>query len=454
VNTLALARLQFSFTIAFHYIYPPLSIGLSVLLIVMEGLFLATDNPLYRQMARFWGKIFGLVFSMGVATGIVMEFEFGTNWAAYSRYVGDVFGSALASEGIFAFFLESGFLSVLLFGWDRVPRWLHFLSTVLVALGAHFSAVWIVVANSWMQTPAGYHIVGGALHPRAEITDFWAMVLNPSTPVRIFHVYSGAWQAGAWLVLSVGAYYLLKRRHLEFARASFKIALVVSLMSSIAQLVSGHQSARIVARYQPEKLAAMEAHYEENAPADLHLFGWVSEPEERVKAGFAVPGLLSYLVSGNASTPLLGLRAFPPADRPPVNFVFQAYHAMVGIGLALIALSLWGALLWARGTLWGARWTLRFFVIAVVGPQAANQLGWFTAEVGRQPWIVYHLLRTSEGLSKVVGARLILGSLVMFAFIYLLLFALFVFLLDRKIRGGPEEGREAPGSPSAQERRA
>jgi cytochrome d ubiquinol oxidase subunit I len=238
-----LSRLQFALTIAFHYIYPPLSIGLGLLLVLMEAIYLRTRDPLWQQITRFWVRIFGLTFAMGVATGIVMEFEFGTNWAAYSRFVGDVFGSALAAEGIFAFFLESGFLALLLFGWDRVGPRVHFLSTVMVCLGAHFSAIWIVVANSWMQTPAGYHLVGTPPHVRAEITDFWAMVFNPSSMDRLTHTVLGAWQAGAFLVLSVAAWYLLRGRHLPFARASMKLGLVVALFASLASLVTGDLSA-------------------------------------------------------------------------------------------------------------------------------------------------------------------------------------------------------------------
>jgi len=227
----------------------------------MEGAWLVTKNPIYHQMARFWTRVFALTFAIGVATGIVMEFEFGTNWATYSRYVGDVFGSALAAEGIFAFFLESGFLAVLLFGWDKVGRKLHFFSTCMVCLGAHFSSVWIVVANSWQQTPAGYHIVGQGIHARAEITDFWAMVFNPSSMERLSHVVGGAWLAGSSLVISVSAFYLLKRKHLDFARASLKVGIAVALTTSLLQLVSGDISAIGVARNQPAKLAAYEGLY-------------------------------------------------------------------------------------------------------------------------------------------------------------------------------------------------
>jgi cytochrome bd ubiquinol oxidase subunit I len=436
MDPVVLARLQFALTIAFHYIFPPLSIGLGILLVLMEGLYLRTRNPLYQQMTRFWVRIFGLTFAVGVASGIVMEFQFGTNWAAYSRFVGDVFGSALAAEGIFAFFLESGFLAILLFGWERVSPRVHFLATVLVALGAHFSAIWIVVADSWMQTPAGFHVVAAPLGPRAEVTDFAAVVFNPSTLVRLAHTLLGAWQAAAFLVLSVSAYYLLKRRHEAFALASARIALAVALLSSAGSLVSGHASALVVARHQPAKLAAMEGHYPASAPAGLYLLGWVDERAERT-TGVAVPGLLGWMVHGDAARPVTGLRAFPPADRPPVQPVFQAYHLMVAIGLGLIALSALAALAWWRGALARWRWLLRLLLVGVLGPQLANQLGWLTAEVGRQPWIVYGVMRTRDAVSARVGPDLVLTSLALFVLVYLMLLALFLYLLDRKIQHGP-----------------
>ena len=333
MDVLLLSRIQFALTSGFHYLYPPLSIGLGLVLVIMEGLWLKNRNPLYHQMARFWTRVFALTFAIGVATGIVLEFEFGTNWATYSRYVGDVFGSALAAEGIFAFFLESGFLAVLLFGWDRVGPKVHFFATCMVCLGAHFSAIWIVVANSWMQTPAGFHIVGEGLRARAEITDFWQMVFNPSSMDRLLHVLCGAWQAGAFLVVSVSAWYLLKKRHEEFARASLRVGLVVGMAASLLQLVSGHSSAVGVAKNQPAKLAAFEGLYDTTAHAPLTLFGWVDEKAEAVKGGVAIPGLLSYLVYKDASKPIQGLREFKPEDRPPVNLSFQFYHIMVAVGL-------------------------------------------------------------------------------------------------------------------------
>ena len=439
MDAIMLARVQFALTVGFHYIFPPLSIGLGLILVVTEAFYLKTGRPMYRDLTRFWARIFGLIFAMGVATGVVMEFQFGTNWAAYSRFVGDVFGSALAAEGVFAFFLESGFLAILLFGWDRVSPKVHFFSTVMVFLGSVFSAVWIVVANSWQQTPAGHHIVESAGSLRAEITSFWEVVFNPSSLDRLGHVLVGAFQAGAFLVVSVAAYYLLRKRHEESAKFSLKVGLVVAAAASLLQLASGHASAMGVARIQPAKLAAFEGHFEASAPADQYLFGWVDEEQQRVRASLAIPGLLSLLVTGDSNKPVTGLNAFAPEDRPPVNPVFQSYHLMVGIGLALIALSLAGLLLWWRGTLFKARWLLWIYVFAVVLPQAANQLGWFSAEVGRQPWIVYGLLRTRDGVSRVVSAGQALTSLLLFVFVYTLLFALFIYLLDHKIKQGPVE---------------
>lgn len=445
MDVLDLSRLQFALTIGFHYLYPPLSIGLGIQLVLMEGLWLKTGRAVYHQMARFWTRVFALTFSMGVATGIVMEFEFGTNWAAYSRFVGDVFGSALAAEGIFAFFLESGFLALLLFGWDKVGRGVHFLATCMVCLGAHFSAVWIVVANSWMQTPAGFHVVGEGGLARAEITDFWAMVFNPSSMDRLFHTLCGAWQAGAFLVVSVSAWFLLRREHGDFARASLRVGLGVALVASVLQVVSGHHSAVGVAGQQPAKLAAFEGHYETGPRAPLYLWGWVDGDAERVRGGVAVPGMLSVLVGGSAEAPVRGLREFKVEDRPPVNAVFQSYHLMVAVGLGLMTIASAGCVGLARGWLPDRRWVLWVLVGAVVGPQVANQCGWAAAELGRQPWIVYGLMRTSEGLSPVVRENVVWTSLVLFTVVYLLLFALFLYLLNDKIQHGPEAADLVPG---------
>ncbi len=419
-----------------------MSIGLGLILVIMEGAYLKTKNPLYHRMTKFWVKVFGLIFAVGVATGIVMEFQFGTNWSTYSRFVGDIFGSALAAEGIFAFFLESSFLAVLVFGWDKVSPKMHFFSTLMVALGAHLSAVWIIIANSWQQTPVGYHIVGEGLRARAEITDFWAVVFSPSSMDRLSHTLMAAWQTGAFFVLSISAFYLLKKKHLDFAKASFKIALVVALVASLLQLVTGHSSAIGVAEYQPAKLAAFEGHYDASAPADLYLLGWVNEDEERT-VGIKLPGMLSWLLYYDTQKPVTGLKAFPPEDRPPVNFVFQAYHLMVAIGMGLIGLSFLGLLCWFRGTLFDNKLLLLLFIPGVLGPQLCNQFGWISAEVGRQPWIVYGLLRTADAYSPIVSAGEILASIILFTLVYILLGVAFFYLLNKKIQHGPEDN-EAP----------
>ncbi|MCB0588962.1 MAG: cytochrome ubiquinol oxidase subunit I, partial [Phaeodactylibacter sp.] len=406
-----LSRIQFAFTVAFHYIYPPLSIGLGLIMVIMEGQYLRTKEPVYEQMARFWTKIFALTFGIGVATGIVMEFEFGTNWATYSRYVGDVFGSALAAEGIFAFALESGFLGILLFGWNRVSPRVHFISTIGVFFGSLFSAVWIVVANSWQQTPAGFHVVGEGMEARAEITDFWAMVFNPSSVDRLLHVWIGAFLAGAFLVLSVHAFYLLKGRHVELSKKAFRIALSVATVFALAQLFTGHHSAEGVAVNQPAKLAALEGHFDSLAVADAYVFGWVDKKNQQV-TGLSVPGGLTYLLHYDLNTPVRGLNSFPEDERPTaLNAIFQFYHLMVAFGMAMIALTLFASFQWWRGKLFEKRWLLWAFVLAVLLPNIANQAGWFAAEMGRQPWVVYGLLRTSDALSAAVTANQVVFSL-------------------------------------------
>ena len=432
-----LARIQFAFTIAFHYIYPPLSIGLGLLLVVFEGLYLKTGNKMYEQITRFWIKIFALIFGIGVATGIIMEFEFGTNWATYSKYVGDIFGSALAAEGIFAFALESGFLGILLFGWNRVSSRVHFFSTLMVFLGSMFSAIWIVVANSWQQTPTGYHIVGSGMEARAEITDFWAMVFNPSSVERLIHVWIAAFLAGIFLVLSVNAWYILKKKHLEIAKPSFKIALVAGTIFSLLQLVAGHQSAEVVHKYQPAKLAALEGHYDSMAVADMFLLGYVDNKTQKV-TGIKIPGGLSFLTLGDFNKPVKGLNAFKPNERPTqINTIFQFYHIMVALGMFMIALTVYASWLSFKNKLFEKRWLMWVFVWAVLAPQIANQTGWFAAEMGRQPWVVYGLLRTSDALSKTVTANQVIFSLVMFTIVYTLLLVLFLYLLNKKIQHGP-----------------
>lgn len=466
-----LSRVQFAITIMFHYLFPPLTIGMGVVLVYLEGMYLKTREPIYETAAKFWTQLFAVTFAIGVATGIVMEFQFGTNWGVFSRYVGDVFGSALAAEGIFAFFLESGFLAVLVFGWDKVGPRFHFLATCLVALGSMFSAVWIIVANSWQQTPAGHHIVqmirdgqpwviNGVPVMRAEVVDFWSVVLNPSTLDRLIHSLIGAFIMGAFFIMSISAYYLLRRRHEEFARRSFTGALIFGTIFSLAQLASGHSNAQMVAHHQPAKLAAFEGLYQ-TGPGRLSLMGLPNEKEKRLDMEVGIPGMLSFLVHGDFTTPVMGLDKVPEAYQPPVKVPFISYHVMVGMGTAFIALTLLASFLRWRGMLFEKRWLMWVFVFAVVGPVVANELGWAAAEVGRQPWTVhprvildangqfaydaagmiqYELpegLLTKSAVSEVLKGPEVLASIVMFSMIYLLLLAVWIMVLNHKIQKGP-----------------
>jgi len=459
LDVVFLSRLQFALTIMFHYLFPPLTIGMGVVLVYLEAMFLLTREAIYETAARFWTTLYAVSFAIGVATGVVMEFQFGTNWAVYSRFVGDVFGSALAAEGIFAFFLESGFLAVLVFGWDRVTPRFHFLATIMVSLGSIFSSIWIIVANSWQQTPAGHQIVpvlrdgkpwtvDGSPLMRAEVVDFWSVVFNPSTVNRLTHTLIGAFVLGSFFVMSISSYYLLRRRHEDFARRSFSGGLLFATLASLAALFSGDLNARMVAEHQPAKLAAFERHVN-TGPADL----------------FFIPGGLSLLLHGDPKAEVIGLDRIRPEHRPPVLISSLSFRVMVGLGVFFIILTLFACWLRWRGTLFETRWLLWVFVFAVVGAFAANELGWVAAETGRQPWIVhpnvvrdesgrpildaegfvqYRLeegLLTRSAVSESVEATHVLGSLLMFTLTYALLFWVWIYVLNDKIQKGPQPVR-------------
>jgi cytochrome d ubiquinol oxidase subunit I len=411
------------------------------MLVIFEGIYLKTGKKLYKDITKFWVKIFALTFALGVATGLVQLFGFGTNWAQYSRFVGDVFGSALGAEGVFAFFLEGGFLGVMLFGWDRVGPKMHYLSTICVAAGAHFSAIWIVVANSWMQTPAGFKIAGEGLKAKAVVTDFWAMVFNPSSVDRLTHVILGCWLSGIFLVLSITAYYYLKKQHMGFARETMKIGLWSAAVVLILQLISADITARGVAFNQPSKLAAMEGIYQTQTATPLTLFGWVDTADQTVK-GVQIPGLLSFLVYRNFETPIIGFDQISADERPPIGVVFQTYHLMIMMWGLMAIVTIAGLYLWKKKKLEKAQWILWALIISVIFPQIANQTGWMTAEIGRQPWVVWKLLRTEHGVSSSITAHQVMMSIIMFIVIYTLLLVLFLFLLDRKIKHGPVEEEE------------
>ncbi len=402
LDLVTLSRVQFAVTVMFHYLFPPLTIGLGAMLVYMEWRFLRTREPEWERATRFFVRLFAVNFVLGVATGIVMEFQFGTNWATFSGFVGDVFGSILAAEGLWAFFLESGFLAILVFGWNRVTPAFHFFATLMVAIGSVFSAVWITVANSWMQTPAGFSVqpilrdgvpwvVNGEVMQRAVLTDFFAALLNPSTANRISHVLVGALVMGGVFVLSVSAWYLLRGREVEVFRRAFGVGLVTAIIGGVGALATGDANARMVAALQPGKLAAMEAlAVTPDGPAPLTLIGVPRAAEERDATGLAVPGALSLLVYREVPprTPVVGLDLLAPKDRPNAGIVFWSFRAMVGAGVALLALLVAACYAWQRGTLLAHRGVLWGCVLSVLLGVVANQAGWVTAEAGRQPWIV------------------------------------------------------------------
>ena len=440
MDALTLSRIQFGLTVGFHYIFPPLTIGLAAILVVLAWMRLKREEPVYDQLMRFWVRIFAINFAVGVATGIVMEFEFGTNWARYSRYVGDIFGAPLAAEAIFSFFLESSFLAILVFGWNRVSKRMHFVAACMVSLGSLLSAFWIVVANSWQQTPAGYKLATDANGKviRAELTDFVAAVFNPSTLPRYTHVLAGALCVAAFVVGGISAWYLLKGRHLEFARKSIAIALVAGLIATVGSALAGDWSARQVAFTQPEKFAAMEALFKTQDGAPFLIVGYPL-PD------LGVNKLLSFMVYFDWNAKVVGLDAFPKENLPPVMFTAMSFHAMVWPGVFLLFFTIYGIYLLKRGKLEGSRKFLTLFVWLFPVPFILNEIGWFTAEIGRQPWVVYQLLRTADGYSDTVPAGQVLFSILLFALIYAGLFALWFMLLKKTVMAGPEALVERKG---------
>jgi cytochrome d ubiquinol oxidase subunit I len=435
MDPVLLARFQFALTIGFHFLFPPITIGLAWLLVIVETLGWRKRDEAYARLGKFFGKILGLTFSVGVATGIVMEFQFGTNWAEYSKFVGDIFGAPLAAEGIFAFFLESGFLGLYLFGRNRVPAGVHWFSSLMVAVGATISAFWIIVANSWQQTPAGFVIRNG----RAELTSFAEAVFNPSTMVRFFHTIDAALIAGAFMMAGVSAYLLLKNKETEIAQRSLRLSIIFGLVVSLLEVMpSGHEHARQVARTQPEKFAAIEGLYTSRTGAPIVLFAYpVNKPPE-LKASVEIPGLLSWMAFGDVNAPIRGLEEFPYDEVPPLWLTFVSFHNMVILGMYFILVMAIGTVKLYRGTLWGSTRFLKILVWSIPLPLIACQLGWIAAEVGRQPWIVYRLLKTTDAVSITVGAGEILFSIILFGLVYLLLGTLYVYLLVKKIQHGPE----------------
>lgn len=453
LDPVLLGRIQFTLTAVYHFIFVPLSIGIGLIMAIFETKAFRSGSEKDAAAARFWVKLFTVTFAVGVATGITMEFSFGTNWADYSRFVGDIFGAPLAAEALLAFFLESVFLGVLLFGRGRVGKKFYLASAWLVWFGSCLSALWILIANSWMQTPAGAELAADG--SRAVITDFLAAAFNPSTLPRYGHTVTALLVMGAFVAMAIGGYYLLKKRHQDFAMKAVKIGSIVGIVATCGLLFFAHSSAVEVAEEQPTKLAMMEGMYDSEVPP-LYAFGWVDEESQEVLSPIAIPGGTSFLATGTWDTEYMGLNELAETEQYadlsvedlPVNLVFQSYHLMVMLfGLILITVVL--ALIFQRGgKLKDKRWLQRLLFVSPLFPFFAIVTGWVTAEIGRQPWVVYPStsgpegvsLLTSDAISQSVSSVEVLVTIVLFTLIYLFIFVAYVRIVAHFIKRGPDDG--------------
>ena len=435
MDAVLLARIQFAVTVGFHFIFPPITIGLAWLIFIFELLGFKKKEEMYVKLGKFFGKLLAITFAVGVATGIVMEFQFGTNWSQYSKFVGDIFGAPLAAEALFAFFLESSFIGLYLFGRNRVSKGVHLFAALMIAVGSTISAFWIIVANSWQQTPAGFIINNG----RAELVDFWLAIFNPSTIVRFSHTFIATLITGAFFVAGISAYLILKKKEVETMKKSLKIAIIFGFIVSLLELApSGHEHAKQVAHTQPAKFAAIEGLYTSQVYAPLVMFAVPFEKPPELKAPIEFPGLLSWMAFGDVNAHVKGINEFPPEDIPPLFLTFVSFHNMVVLGMYFIGITLLGVFLLYKKKLFVTKKYLQIMVWSIPLPVIACQLGWIAAEVGRQPWIVYGFLRTKDAISFTVPAEQILISLILFGAIYLLLGALYLYLLIKEIKHGPE----------------
>ena len=432
MDPLILSRLQFAAATMFHFIFVPLTLGLSLLVAFMETRYARTGDKTWLDMTRFWGKLFLINFAVGVVTGLTLEFQFGTNWSRYSAFVGDIFGSLLAIEASVAFFLESVLLGVWIFGWKKLSARAHALVMWLVALAGTFSAIWILIANAWMQHPVGYAIRNG----RAELTDFLAVVTQRFAVLEILHTISAAYILSAFFVMGISAWHLLKKQHVEVFTRSFQIALVFGLVFSFFEVIEGHMHGADLAHTQPAKLAALDAHWETSAPAPLYLFAIPDDKNERnlIQIG-KIPWGLSLMAFHDFSSEVKGLKEFPPDERPPVLITYSAFKIMVGLGFYFCLATLLGVVL--RNRLLQTRWYLWLMLFSLPLPYLTVQLGWIVAEVGRQPWIVYGLMKTSQAVSPVISGGQVLTSLIGFVLVYGLLGAAGIFLMARHALRGP-----------------
>jgi cytochrome bd ubiquinol oxidase subunit I len=443
MDALMLGRWQFGITTVYHFFFVPLTIGLAFLVAVMQTIYYRTENEIYDQMTRFFGRLFVILFTLGVVTGIVQEFQFGMNWSDYSRFVGDIFGIPLAIEALAAFFLESTFLGLWLFGRGRLPKWLHLLSIWLVSIGTLISAYWILVANAWMQVPVGYHLVNG----RAELTDFVAVFLNERVLAQSQHVITGALITGGFFVIGISAWHLLAGTNTALFSRAARIALIVTGIASITAATTGHSQAQYTARTQPMKLAAMEGLWETEQPASFSLFAIEDEARRTGFRELKLPYLLSVLGYNNISARVEGMKdlqakyeqAHGPGDYiPPVTVVYWSFRIMVGLGMLFILVSLLGFIFWWRGTLDLARPFHRLLIVMMFLPLIANSAGWLVTEIGRQPWVVFGLLQTAKGVSPTVGGISIWISMIVYTCLYGVLAVIGGILIYRFARPKPD----------------
>ena len=436
-DALTVSRMQFAFTVTYHYLFPMLTMGLALLIFVLKSVYMRNRDELYNTSARFWGKIFAVTFVMGVVTGIPLEFQFGTNWAAFSEYAGDIIAQTLAMEGAFAFFLESAFVGLFLFGERRFGQRVHWFSSFMVFLGTWASGYFIIATNAWVQHPVGYRTLENG---NIELNNYWAVLFNPWVFPQYAHNMGGAVVCGAFVVTGLGAYYVLARRHEEYGRVFLKVGVIAGVLASLWMLFpSGHFQSDMVAKHQPVSLAAMEGLFESERQAGVVLVGQPDMENETIDNPIVIPRALSFLVYQNWNSEVKGLNAFPEKNWPDnIPLLYYSYHVMVGLGTIFIGIMALAAFLLWRGKLYDSRWMLWILMLAIPFPFIANTAGWLTTELGRQPWLAYGLFRTSEGVSPLVSSGSVLFTLIGFAGMYLIMGLLYIVLMVREVAHGPE----------------
>ncbi len=433
LDPVLLARIQFAFTITFHIIFPSFTIGLSAYIATLGAIWLGTGEERYHRLMRFWTKIFAVSFAMGVVSGIVLSYQFGTNWSRFSVVAGNVVGPLLGYEVLTAFFLEATFLGVLLFGFNRVPPWLYVLSAAIVAVGTAISSFWILAANSWMQTPAGHEMRDGIAYP----LDWIAIIFNPSFVYRLAHMLNAAYLTTGFVVLAVGARYLLAGRFTEDARTMMRMAVGLLIVLAPLQLLLGDLHGLNTLKHQPIKVAAMEGHWDGSKPGDFHIFAWPDEKAETNRFAISIPRGSSLILTHDPNGLFPGLKSVPPQDRPPVPNVFFAFRIMLAVGFFMIAAALYGGVLWWRGRLFETRWYLRIVSSTWWTGFVAVIAGWVVTESGRQPWLAYGILRTADAISP-VPASSIAATLALFVLAYGVVFWMGIYYINRLIARGPE----------------